>query len=40
MKEWGIADNYVGVGACTLGYPDGPIPEAKPRKDNYVIYVR
>ncbi|NLY71416.1 MAG: diguanylate cyclase [Clostridiales bacterium] len=40
MKEWGVPDNYEGVGACTLGYPEGPIPEAKPRKDNYVIYVK
>ena len=39
MRKWGIADNYIGVGSCILGYPDGEHPKAAPRKDNFVIRV-
>lgn len=41
LKEWGIEGDYEGIGHCVLGYPaDGqPLP-AKPRKANYVHYVR
>lgn len=38
MKKWGIDENYEGIGNCILGYSDKPIPEAKPRKENYVIF--
>ena len=40
LKQWGIPDNYVGIGHCILGYPDGNLPEAKPRKEDYVRYIR
>jgi nitroreductase len=40
LKEWGIEGDYIGVGACTLGYPDCKHPEPFPRKSNYVYYVR
>jgi nitroreductase len=40
LKEWGVEGDYIGVGSCTLGYPDCPKPEAAPRKENYVVYVR
>lgn len=40
LKEWGVQGDYIGVGSCILGYPDCSIPEAAPRKDNYVVYVR
>ncbi|MDO4293987.1 MAG: nitroreductase [Eubacteriales bacterium] len=36
MKKWGIPENYRGVANCILGYPDGPLPEAKPRKADYI----
>ncbi len=39
LKSWGVEGNYMGVGACLLGYPDCEHPEAKPRKENYVIRV-
>ena len=39
MKEWGIADTYAGVACCILGYADGPLPEAKPRKNDYIVRV-
>ena len=31
-----LEGNFEGIGHCVLGYADGPEPEAKPRKDNYV----
>lgn len=40
LKKWGVPDGYEGIGHCILGYPDGPLPEAKPRKENYIIRVK
>ena len=37
LKELGIKGNYEGIGNCILGYADGELPEASPRKDGYVI---
>ena len=39
MKEWGIAENYEGIGHCILGIPS-VIPETKPRKENYIIKIK
>lgn len=39
LEKWGLSQDYIGVGNCILGYAAGPAPEAKPRKDNYVIRV-
>ena len=39
LKKWGIEGDYEGIGHCVLGYPDGVVPKAKPRKENYVYYV-
>jgi nitroreductase len=39
LKKWGVTGDYIGVGSCILGYPDGEHPEAAPRKDNFVIRV-
>ena len=33
------ASEYEGIGNCILGYADGPEPEAKPRKDDYVYRI-
>lgn len=38
MKKWGLDEKYVGIGNCILGYSDAPYPEAKPRRENYVIF--
>lgn len=39
LKEaWGIPESYVGIGNCILGYHDGDYPEAKPRKEDRVIW--
>jgi nitroreductase len=40
LKKWGVEGDYVGVGACVLGYPEGEHPQAGPRKDGYVVMVR
>ena len=41
LKEWNIPDNYVGVGHCILGYPTDELNiSTKPRKDNYITYIR
>ena len=39
LKKWGIHGDYIGVGNCILGYADGELPAAKPRKDNYIYRV-
>ena len=39
LKKWGIEGEYTGVGHCILGYREGELPEAKPRKENYVYRV-
>lgn len=40
LKSLGIEGNYEGIGHCVLGYADGPVKEAAPRKDNRVFYVQ
>ncbi len=40
LAKWGIGEEYVGIGHCILGYADGPIPEAKPRKEDYIVKVQ
>ena len=39
LKKWGIHGDYIGVGNCILGYADGELPAAKPRKENYIYRV-
>ena len=39
LKFLGIEDEYEGIGNCILGYVDGDMPEAAPRKDNYVYKI-
>ncbi len=36
-RRWGVGEQYVGIGACSLGYPDGEIPAPAPRKNDFVI---
>ncbi len=40
LKEWGLSDDLVGVGALSLGYSNGEVKEAKPRKENYSIIIK
>lgn len=37
--EWGVPEPYIGIGHCVLGYRSGEYPEAKARKDGFVIRV-
>jgi nitroreductase len=39
LQKWGVKGEYIGIGHCILGYPDETV-EMKPRKENYVYYVR
>ena len=40
LKQWGIEGNYEGLGNLILGYAKGEAPAPKPRKENYVYYVK
>ena len=40
LQSLGIEGEYEGIGNCILGYPDGELPVAKQRKDNFVYYVK
>lgn len=40
LKELGIEGSYEGIGHCVLGYAIEPPAPAKPRKSNYVYYVK
>ncbi len=39
MRKWGVDEKYVGIGNCILGYTQGDIPNARPRKDGYIIKI-
>lgn len=39
LRKWGVPEGYAGVGNCILGYPDGEVPKAAPRKENFIIRV-
>ena len=40
MREWGLPEGLVGIGALSLGYPDGEPSPAKPRKEGYARVIR
>lgn len=40
LEFLGIEGEYEGIGHCVLGYLDGPLPQAAPRKENRVFYIR
>ena len=40
LAKWGIRGDYIGVGHCVLGYPEGPLPDAEPRKAGSIIHIR
>lgn len=39
LASLGIEGDYEGVGNCILGYIDGDVPVAGPRKENYVYFI-
>lgn len=40
LERLGIAGDYEGIGHCVLGYPEGDMPAEKPRKENYVYWMK
>ena len=40
LMKWGVEGDWIGVGNCILGYPDGELPKSAKRKENYAIIVR
>lgn len=40
MEKWGVPAGMVGVGHAILGYAADPLPEARPRKEGYVLYAQ
>lgn len=39
LTQWGLGENWKGVGNCILGYSDGAILGDKPRNEGRVLYV-
>lgn len=39
-KAWNVDDGYVAIGHCILGYPEGTHPQAKPRKEFVVKWLK
>ena len=37
MSEWGIPENYIGIGNCILGYAACELPAPAPRKGGRII---
>lgn len=40
LKEWGISGDYEGIGHVALGYALTEPKPAKPRKDNYAVWIK
>lgn len=40
QRELGVPDDYIGVGALSLGYPAMPNPDPRPRKEDYYRIVK
>ena len=40
LKKWGLPQHLVGVGHCIIGYAAQPAKPAKPRKADFIKYVR
>ncbi|MDL2268133.1 nitroreductase family protein, partial [Desulfovibrio sp. OttesenSCG-928-G15] len=39
LQKWGIAGDYLGIGALSLGYPDGEPAIRAPRKPDYITII-
>lgn len=39
LQSLGLSKNYEGIGFCIIGYTDGEVPKAAPRKNDYVYYI-
>ena len=39
LKDLGVEGEWEGIGHCVVGYADGDLPKAAPRKENRVFWV-
>ena len=39
LKDIGVEGEWEGIGHCAIGYIDGDIPKAAPRKENRVFFI-
>lgn len=39
LQQWNIPLEYRGVGFCTLGYAEGELPQAAPRKTDQILWI-
>ncbi len=39
LRKWGIEGDWIGVGHCILGYPDGPLHPPVERKPDYIVRI-
>lgn len=39
LKDLGMEGEWIGIGHCAVGYIDGNLPQAAPRKENRVFWV-
>ena len=39
LKDMGVEGEWEGIGHCVVGYADGDLPKAAPRKENRVFWV-
>ena len=39
LRDLGIEGDYEGIGHCIIGYIDGDVPEAKPRKYGWAYWI-
>lgn len=39
LKQWNLPENLMGVASIALGYADGELPSAAPRKENYILHI-
>lgn len=40
LAQWGIEGDYEGIGHVALGYAKDSLPAAKPRKEDYAVWVK
>lgn len=39
LKKWGISEDYMGIGHCIIGYPEGEMRPAAERKADFIVKV-
>lgn len=40
QRRIGVSEEYMSVGSCILGYPEGNIKEAAPRKEDFINIIK